>query len=120
VSGWTPAKRARQAERTKLWWSTPAGEKKREELRAQTRERWRQWAERYPERAQLVEDTRTQINLGQMIPMLCVEECGREGKAVYDWDRLEVIGWRCYECRRQGQSRDKKTTNRDEAQLDPS
>ena len=94
---WTAERRRRASERAKARW---------ERTDPAVREEWQDrsraaFAAKYPERIELAEHVKAAIAAGEILPEPC-DICGGEGKPLYDWVEVVLVGWRCYPCRRDG------------------
>lgn len=70
-----------------------------DEKEARVRKSYDTYAARYPERVALQERTRSAIAAGEIQPQPC-DSCGGEARPLYDYEALQVAGWRCPACRK--------------------
>ena len=97
--GWTPERRRQAARLARAAWdATPP-----EEREARAARQRATFEARYPHRVRLYAELKERIATGDLVAEPC-DRCGGEGRMQLRYDdeaeTVEVVGWRCYPCRR--------------------
>ena len=100
---WTPERQQAASVKAKaLFAALPESvrEERRQAARAHGEKGLAAYAEKYPERIRLSNETKAAIADGTLIPGPC-DDCGKpDAQPEFDYSRLALSGWSHYDCRK--------------------